>query len=74
MTKSKGKSLKKKLKWVPMEICRVPLSPDQAVLSCCDQGSGNRGAVLHSQEGSYQCHGAYNGCTSGVLNSWQQSS
>jgi hypothetical protein len=25
----------KKLKWVPMEIYRVPLNPEQAVLSCC---------------------------------------
>jgi hypothetical protein len=33
---AKGKSAKKKkLKWVKPEIFRVPLSPDQAVLSCC---------------------------------------
>jgi len=46
MTKTNGKRLKnsapqhsvtkKKLKWVPMEICRVPLNPEQAVLTCCN--------------------------------------
>jgi hypothetical protein len=25
----------KKRKWIPMEIYRVPLNPEQAVLSCC---------------------------------------
>ena len=39
--KSKGGStkrvacIKKKLKWTPMQMYRVPLSPEQAVLSCC---------------------------------------
>ena len=59
MTKSKGKSLKKKLKWVPMEICRVPLDPLQAVLSCCNQGV--RGSQLF-YEIWRQCGGWGPGC------------
>ena len=31
-----SKTGKKKLKWVKPEICRVPLSQEQAVLSCCE--------------------------------------
>ena len=31
-----SKFKKKKLCWIPMEVTRVPLSPEQAVLSCCD--------------------------------------
>jgi len=27
---------KKKLKWVDMEITKIPLNPEQAVLSCCE--------------------------------------
>jgi hypothetical protein len=41
---AKGRSLPKhtvtkKLKWVPMEIYRVPLNPEQAVLTCCNSAS-----------------------------------
>jgi len=31
-----NKEPKKKLKWKPIEITRVKLSPEQAVLACCD--------------------------------------
>ena len=35
VTTGSGSSKKKKLKWIPMQMYRVPLSPEQAVLSCC---------------------------------------
>ena len=38
--KAPKKSAKKKLRWIPLQIFRVPLDPSQAVLSCCDQASG----------------------------------
>ena len=28
----------KKLKWEPFKITRIKLNPEQAVLSCCQQG------------------------------------
>ena len=40
---AKKKQIKKK-KFINMEIIRVHLNPDQAVLSCCSQAAG-RGAV-----------------------------
>ncbi len=35
--KVKSKPKKKKKPFVPMEIAKVPLNQDQAVLSCCEQ-------------------------------------
>lgn len=52
---SQGRSLSKhtvakKLKWMPMEIYRVPLNPEQAVLSCCSLPGRGMAA-----EGFWQC-------------------
>ena len=50
MRKIKVKTkLSKKLPWVDMQITRVHLNPEQAVLSCCNASS--RGF----QSGPYQC-------------------
>ena len=51
----KGKRIKshrkkKKLPWTPMQISRVPLDPQQAVLTCCDSLSRAAGRV-----GGHQC-------------------
>ena len=46
VTTRSGSSKKKKLKWIPMQMYRVPLSPEQAVLGCCDKdGKGFRAGV-----------------------------
>jgi len=37
-TKSNNNS-KKKLPWVSMQMYRVPLNPEQAVLACCSSAS-----------------------------------
>ncbi len=47
--KAKNTPKKKKKPWKPMAIAKVPLDPQQAVLSCCDQSE--RGEV----SGDYQC-------------------
>lgn len=55
-----GKKVKahrnKKLPWKPMEIFRVPLSPDQAILTCCQ--ASTRSQPWNSTE---QCY-ASDGC------------
>ena len=46
-----GKSKKRKLRWIPMEVTRIPLNSEQAVLSCCE--TPDRGAVYAASGG--QC-------------------
>lgn len=45
---------RKKLKWVKMQIYRVPLNPEQAVLACCE--AVDRGQVISSPP--FQCGGS----------------
>jgi len=44
-------SLSPKKKWIDMEITRVKLNPEQAVLSCCSQLAGRAAAT------DYNCAG-----------------
>jgi len=46
------KRLIKKLTWIKLELSRIKLNPDQAVLSCCELSS--RGVALSSMP-SMQC-------------------
>lgn len=54
----------KKLEWVPMEIYRVPLNPEQAVLSCCVQ-SGRGQQWVDDNHNPYDLppSGAHGQCT-----------
>lgn len=44
------RSVKQKKAWKNIEITRVKLNPEQAVLSCCDSSTKNE------QTGTNQCH------------------
>lgn len=57
----------KKLKWVPMEINRVPLNPEQAVLSCCSQ-QDDRGPFISP----FQCSDTIL-CDQARANQWPSS-
>ena len=48
---------KKKLPWIPSEILRVPLNPEQAVLSCCDSGT-----KTHQESGSFPYSCTFDPC------------
>ena len=48
-----SRNSKKKMKWITMEITRVKLNPEQAVLSCCD--ADNR-LKYTTQAGGVQCY------------------
>lgn len=53
--------MSKKMRWVNMEITRIKLNPEQAVLSCCQSNTRN----CHSPNGWEQCNGECgNGCWS----------
>jgi len=52
----KAKNTPKKKPWKPMEMAKVPLDPQQAVLTCCEQPT--RGYVW----GAMQCDIERPGC------------
>ncbi len=56
----KAKNTPKKKPWKPMEIAKVPLNQDQAVLSCCEQPARDSVSVPNGQcdEGLWGCPGA----------------
>ncbi len=59
--KAKNTPKKKKKPFVSMEIAKVPLDSQQAVLSCCEQPE--RGPVFNG----YQCDLVEPGCDLGNL-------
>jgi len=56
----KAKNTPKKKPWKPMEMAKVPLDPQQAVLSCCEQPE--RGAIFNQ----WQCSGGEFDCPSTI--------
>ena len=66
-TKSNNNN-KKKLPWVSMQMYRVPLNPEQAVLTCCSQEFGRARVEAFGQcawAGSGTgCSGAFEGVNS----------
>jgi len=48
-----GKKEKKMITWKPMEINRIVLNPEQAVLSCCDSNTRGR---LSAPSPGHQCY------------------
>ena len=66
MRKSKTKTKSKKLPWVDMQITRVHLNPEQAVLSCCEQPT--RGTQTYATGYPTANCGSVSCCTSSGAN------
>lgn len=63
-------AIRHKKKWIDLEIYRVPLNPNQAVLTCCSWDV--KGWACQSNGRTYQCCGF--GCSIGNAHPWAPSS
>jgi len=55
-TNKRSTGAQKKLPWKSMEMMRVKLNPEQAVLSCCDQPNRGVDGGTTSWCGMKDCH------------------